>query len=270
MRCPGGALPVGEDHRAGPVGRGAGLGVADRVPEHGGGLDLLQGDAGVVDVRVGVLERVAAVLVRDEGADRVGGSRTAHVRAHVRGEEAAGSGQQGLLEGDGQGEPPHGVGLGLFLEGEGQDGPVDAGGDEVGGDECGRAADRARRVDAEHRLADGSEGVREIQLRHHDALEEVGRLADDDGVDVAPGQSGVLQGTDRRLADQSGDGDVVPGGDVLGLADADDGDGLLRHARSPLPGRRPGSAAGRARRWRGRGPGRTRRGGCGRRPRRAG
>ncbi len=223
-----------------------------------------------MDVRVGILQGVAAVLVRDQRADGVGRSGAPHVRAHVRGEEAARAGQQRLLEGDGQGEPPHGVGLGLLLEGEGEDGAVDAGGDEVRGDQGRRSADGARRVDAEQGFADGAERVGEVELRHHDALEEVGRLADHDGVDVGPAQPGVLQGADRRFADESGDGHVVPGGDVFGLADADDGDGLLTHERSPLPGRRPGSVAGRARRWRGRARGRTRPGGRGRRPRRAG
>ncbi len=264
-----GAVAVGEDHGAGAVGGRAGLGVADRVPEHGRALDLFQGDAVVVEVCVRVLQRVAAVLVRHERADRVGGPAPPHVRAHVRGEEAARAGQQRLLEGDGQRETPHGVGLGLLLEGEGEHGAVHAGGDEVGGDQRGRSADRARRVDAEHGFADGSEGVGEVELRHHDALEEVGGLADHDGVDVAPGQPRVLQRADGGLADQSGDGHVVPGGDVLGLADADDRDGLLTHERSPLPGRRPGSVAGRVPRWRGRAPGRTRRGGRGRRPPRA-
>ena len=225
-------VAVGEDHRAGAVGGRAGLGVADRVPEHRRGLDLFQGEVRLVEVGVGVLERVAAVLVGDEGADGVRGAGAPHVRAYVRGEEAAGAGQQRLLEGDRQGQAPHGVGLGLLLEGEGEDGAVDAGGDQVGGDQGGGAADRAGGVHPQHRFADGAERVGEVQLGHHHALEEVGRLADDHGVDVRPGQLGVVQGASGGLADESGEGDVAAGGDVLGLADADDGHGLLAH-RSP-------------------------------------
>lgn len=270
MRRTAGARPVGEDHRARAVRGRAGLGVADRVPEHRCGLDLLQGDVRVVDVRVRVLECVAPVLVGDEGADRVGRPGAAHVRAHVRGEEAARAREQRLLERDGQRQTPHGVGLGLLLEGQGEHGAVYPRGNEIGGDERGGTTDRARGVHAEHRFADRAEGVGEIELRHHQALEEVGCLADDDGVDVRPGQGGVLQRAYGGFADETGERDVPAGGDMLGLADADDGHGLLRHGWSPLRGRRPDSAADRVLMWRGRAPGRTRRGGYGPRPRRAG
>ena len=82
-------------------------------------------------------------------------------------------------------------------------------------------------------LPDRAEGVGEEQLGHHHALEEVGRLADDDGVDVLPGHLGVGQGPGGGLADEPGHRDVAPGGRVLGLADADDGDAVV--APSALP-----------------------------------
>ena len=53
-------------------------------------------------------------------------------------------------------------------------------------------------------LPGGAEGVRQIELRHHDALEGIGRLADDDGVDVLPRHVGVVEGALGRLPKQAG------------------------------------------------------------------
>src|SRR6185312_17205003 len=50
----------------------------------------------------------------------------------------------------------------------------------------------------------------------------VGRLADDDGVDVPPAEAGVLERARRRLAHQPGERDVLPLGGVLRLPDTDD------------------------------------------------
>ena len=77
------------------------------------------------------------------------------------------------------------------------------------------------------------EGVGQVQLGHHHALEEVGRLADDDGVDVGPGHLGVGERPRGGLADEAGHRHVAAGGLVLGLADADDGDAFLAHQPSP-------------------------------------
>src|SRR5690606_26097584 len=110
---------------------------------------------------------------------------------------------------------------------------VDAGLDQAGGDERRRAADRAGGVDPEQGLAHRADGLREVELGHHHALEEVGRLAEDDGVDVGPGHLGVLQGLDHRLPHEAGDRDVAAGGLVLRLADADDRDALLAHQSLP-------------------------------------
>ena len=95
----------------------------------------------------------------------------------------------------------------------------------------GRAADAARGVDAEHRLADRAERIGEVELGHHHALEHVRRLADHHRVDVRPGHPGVVEGPFRRLPDETRDRDVLPLGGVLGLPDPDDRDPV--HAASP-------------------------------------
>ena len=53
-------------------------------------------------------------------------------------------------------------------------------------------------VHAEQRLAGRAEGVGQVQLGHHHALEEVGGLADDDGVDVGPASSRRRRARGRR------------------------------------------------------------------------
>ena len=63
---------AGQHHGAGAVGAGARLGVADRVPQHHRVLDGVEGDVVLVQVGVGVLQRVLPVLERDEDADVVG------------------------------------------------------------------------------------------------------------------------------------------------------------------------------------------------------
>ena len=72
-------------------------------------------------------------------------------------------------------------------------------------------------------LPTAPERVGEVQLRHDHALERVGRLPDDDGVDVAEVHAGVLERLDGGLADQPGHRYVVAGRDVTGLTDPDDG-----------------------------------------------
>ena len=145
-------------------------------------------------------------------ADALGSTGKPMFRVHT-----AGSGEQGLLEGDRQGQAPHGVGLGLLLEGEGEDGGVHPGRHQVRGDQRRRSADRARRVDPHHRLADRAEGVGKVQLGHHDALEEVGRLADHHGVDVVERRPGIGERPVDRLAHEAVHRHVMALGDVLGL-----------------------------------------------------
>src|SRR4051794_7520151 len=97
----------------------------------------------------------------------------------------------------------------------------------------GRATDAARCVHAHHRLAHRTESVGEIELRHHHAFEHVRRLADDDRVDVRPGEPGVLERTQRGLADQPGHRHVLPLSGVLRLPDTDDRYALAHAASLP-------------------------------------
>ena len=106
--------------------------------------------------------------------------------------------------------------------------------DQAGRDDPGRPADRARRVHPQQRLADRAERVGQVQLGHHHALEQVGRLAQHDRVDVGQGESGVGQRPVHRLAAQPGDGHVGPPGPVPGLADAEHRGLLLHGSCSPL------------------------------------
>ena len=108
---------------------------------------------------------------------------------------------------------------------------MDAGLDERGGDDRGRAADRAGGVHPQQRLAGRAERVGEVELGHHDALEQVGGLADDDRVDVVERQLGVGEGTVDGFAQEPGDRDVLALGAVVGLADADHGSKGVAHAR---------------------------------------
>ena len=77
-------------------------------------------------------------------------------------------------------------------------------------------------------LPTAPERRRQVELGHHDALEHVGRLADDHGVDVGEPEPGVLERRQRRLAHQPGDRDVLPLGLGHRLADPDDR-AALRH-----------------------------------------
>ncbi len=100
--------------------------------------------------------------------------------------------------------------------------PVLAGLDVGRGDDRRRATDRTGGVHPEHRLADRTERVGQVELRLHDALEEVGRLAEDDRVDVGQRHVRVVEGAEHGLADEAAEGHVEPARLVVGLADADD------------------------------------------------
>ena len=71
-------------------------------------------------------------------------------------------------------------------------------------------------------LTDRAQGVGQVSLGHHDALEQVRRLADDDGVDVGEIQPGVLKRAQRGLTDQARDGHVPALGAIPRLAHTDD------------------------------------------------
>ena len=116
-----------------------------------------------------------------------------------------------------------GVALGLLLEGDGEHPAVLPHLDVRRGHDGGRATHRACGVHPEHGLAHRAQGVGEVELGLHHALEEVGGFSEDDGVDVGHGHVGVVEGPEHRLADQSAEGDVEAAGLVVGLADSDDG-----------------------------------------------
>ncbi|SKV08770.1 Uncharacterised protein [Mycobacteroides abscessus subsp. abscessus] len=87
----------------------------------------------------------------------------------------------------------------------------------------------------DHRFSGRADRIRHEELGHHDALEKVGGLADDDGVDVVPIDTGIRHGAIDGLADKTIHGDVVPLGDVLCLPSADDSSQVLRCTHVYLP-----------------------------------
>ena len=99
---------------------------------------------------------------------------------------------------------------------------MDAGLHEVRGNDRGGAADASGGVHAEHRLADGTERLRKVQLGHHHAFEHVRRLAEHDRVDIGPRHLCVFERAHRGLAHEARDRHVVALRVVLRLADADD------------------------------------------------
>ena len=113
------------------------------------------------------------------------------------------------------------------------------------GDDRGPAADAARGVHPEHRLARRGQRIGQPELGHHHAFEHVGRLADDDRVDVGHREVGVGERPVDGLANETGDRHVGATRGVIRLADAD-----APHSARPsvaLHARRRGAAAGTAR-----------------------
>ena len=138
-------------------------------------------------------------------------------------EEPARAGRQRGLERHRQGQAPHGVGLRLLLEPHGQHPAVHAGLDQAGRDEPRGPAHRPGRVHPQQRLAGRAERVGQVQLGHHHALEQVGRLADHDGVDAGQGEPGGVKRTFLEDGDSlvmrgwcQGDGYRVGFGEVEG------------------------------------------------------
>ena len=80
-------------------------------------------------------------------------------------------------------------------------------------------------------LPDRAERVGQVELGLHDALEQVGGLAEHHGVDVGHGHVGVVEGPEDGLADEPAERHVAPAGLVVGLADPDDGAGEVAHDR---------------------------------------
>ena len=142
----------------------------------------------LVQVGVRVLERVLPVLERDQHPDVVGRLGPADVAADVRGEVAAGAGVQRRRERDRQRERPHGLALGLLLEGHGEHPLVDAGLDELAGDDA-RSTRRPSRRCAPGTAACPSQPS--ASARYSSGIitpsKKSGALPIDDRVDVGPG-----------------------------------------------------------------------------------
>ena len=172
-------------------------------------------------MRVGILEGVQPVLHRHLPPDVLRGPAPLDVRPDERGEGTSGT-QRGALPAA-QGEL--GVALGLLLEGDGQDRLVLAGLDVGGGHDGGGATHRAGGVDPEHGLAHRTEGVGQIELRLHHALEEVGRLAQDHGVNVCEGHLSVVESPEDGLAHHAAERSICR---------------LSAHASSPIRRRKVG------------------------------
>ena len=152
----------------------------------------------------------------------------------MRGEVATRAGADGLGERHRNTQCPHGIRLGLLLPGHRQHALVLSGLHQAGRDDGGRSADRARGVHPDQWLAGSADRVGHEQFGHHDALEEVGRLADDDGVDVVERRTRVFECLVDGLAHQAVHRDVLALGDVLGLPGPENRSELSRHATSAL------------------------------------
>ena len=115
--------------------------------------------------------------------------------------------------------------------------------DELRRDDARRAADAAGGVHAHHRLADRAERVGEVQLGHRDALEHVGRLADDDRVDVGVRHARVVERLLRGFAHEARDRHVLARGAVM-VCPMPTTATRLPAITCLLPARTPCSAAG--------------------------
>ena len=154
-------------------------------------------DVGDLQVRVRVLQRVLAVLHRDHRADVVGRARPLDVRADVRREVAAGADATAAAGSRTRSScRPRTASRTRAVSTRSCTPRLD----QVRGDDRRGSADAARGVHAHDRLARRAERVGEVELGHHHALEDVGRGADDDGLDVGPRHLGVFERADRGLA----------------------------------------------------------------------
>ena len=176
------------------------------------------------------------------------------VGADVRGEVPARAREQRHAERRRDRQRPHGVGLGLLLERDRQHPAVHAGLDQAGRDDPGRPADRAGRVHPQQRLAGGAERVGQVQLGHHHALEQVGRLADHDRVDVR--QRRPASASARSTASRHSPAIDTSVRRVRCWVWPTPRTAARCRVTAGPPSRRRGSAAGRGRWWRGRAPGR--------------
>ena len=179
----------------------------------------------------------------------------------MRREVAARAGVHRHVERDRDRQRPHRVGLRLLLEGHREHPLVHAGLHQRRRRRCAVEPPTEPAVCTRSSGLPGrAERVGQEQLGHHHALEQVGRLADDDRVDVVPADLRVGQRAVDGLAQQAGHRDVLALGAVVGLAGAEHGGELLAITRASMhadevllqgrAARRVGEHLGRARRTR--------------------
>ena len=239
---------LADHHGARAVGGRAGLVETDRVPQHLGCLHRLEGDVGLLaGARSGFFAPLRRSFTATIAPMCVGRVRAADVGAHVRGEVAARARADRHGERHRNRQRPHGIRLGLLLPGDGEHALVHAG--------LHRGSPRRCAVEppTEPAVCTRSSGLPaapSASARYSsgiiDALEHVGRLADDDGVDIVPGQAGVIECAIDRLAAQPGHGHVASFGrrGEFGRCRAPP---RVRSSCPPIRERRPGSAAAQGR-----------------------
>ena len=182
---------VADDQRGRTIGGRTGLVEPDRIPQHVRRHHLLQRDVRLVQMRQRVLSAVESVLDRHHRPDVRRRARSADVRPDQRSEVAAGPRTHRLGEGHRNRQGPHGIRLRLLLPRHRQHPAVLAGLHQARGYDAGRSTHRPRGVHPDQRLTRRAHGVGHEQLGHHDAFEEVGCLADDDGIDIVESGSAV-------------------------------------------------------------------------------
>ena len=152
----------------------------------------------------------------------------------MRGEVAAGAGEQRRLERHRHRERPRGVALGLLLEGDGEHALVHAG---LRRGWRRRSRSSRRREPAVCTRSIGLPTAPSASARYSSGIITPSKKSGALPMTTASMSAQVISASSSArcggLADEAGHRDVVAGACVLGLADADDGDALLRHQSSP-------------------------------------
>ena len=185
-------------------------------------------------MRQRVFRPVEPVLDSHHRADVIRRARAADVGPYVRGKVAAGARADRLGERHRNTQRPHGIRFRLLLPRHREHAAVLTRLHQAGRDDRGRSTHRACGMDADQWLVGRPHCVGHEQLGHHDALEEVGRLADDDGIDVVERRSRVGQRAVDGLAHEAVHRHILALGDVLGLPRAQHRGELLGHQLLPF------------------------------------
>ncbi len=216
-----GVLFVGKHQGAGAIGGRTALEKMQGVPQHRRLLHHLDRDIRQMQMRIGILARVQAILHRHHAADVPGHIVAVDVLAHVRREKTARAGIHVRHERHPWRQCPGRIRFRLLFEAHRQHAPESTALHMTRGDDRGGTADAARGVHPQHRLAVATQRVRQIQFGHHHALEHVRRLAENQRIDIVPAAARVLECPLGRLPHQARDGHLLVLRFVLGLADPD-------------------------------------------------